>query len=259
MKRKIAWVLAAAVSALGCSSGDGESVNLGENDPVKTGERLSDYAASWDGYVEAYEFPDSGSDRIRLVLDENGHGHLEFGDLPALTPPTDPDVGYPHEAGAERSVDALAGPLGDPLSEGFRYTVLDAAVNEQRIQLAVWEYELFEEWCELQTSVLLEPEDPERGYSCLPNGILRSRSQGDDTVCTLVTSSSEAETDCGKFVLCRNQACSCDAEGCVASPPPEPPDAPPTRLDAALQQEGNELVGTLLLSGERFNVRLTRQ
>jgi hypothetical protein len=32
----------------------------------ETGERLSDYAASWDGYAEAFNFA-SGSDRVRLT------------------------------------------------------------------------------------------------------------------------------------------------------------------------------------------------
>lgn len=55
---------------------------------------LESYAAVWEGYAEAYEF-DCGSDRIRLALDEQGNGSVEFGVGDPLPEPTDPDQPFP--------------------------------------------------------------------------------------------------------------------------------------------------------------------
>jgi hypothetical protein len=67
--------------------------------------------------------------------------------------------------------------------------------------------------------------------------------------------------DCGKVVLCA-YVCSCTSESCaVASKPSNA-----TRLDGALENKGNSLVGTLLIKSlvdsadtERLTVRLERQ
>ena len=59
-----------------CSNSDPAG---GEDDPEKTGATLGDYAASWEGHVEAYTFP-SGSDRVRLTLDSSGNGTLVLGE-----------------------------------------------------------------------------------------------------------------------------------------------------------------------------------
>ena len=61
--------LAMVAAPLGCS--DGGQVNIGNTDTL--GGKLSDYAATWDGYTQLSTFSD-GSDRVRLTIDAEGHG-----------------------------------------------------------------------------------------------------------------------------------------------------------------------------------------
>src|SRR6201999_2363510 len=55
-----------AVFTMACSGGGGgaEKIDIGNRNVAAIGEQLSDFAGSWDGYAEAYEF-EAGSDRIR--------------------------------------------------------------------------------------------------------------------------------------------------------------------------------------------------
>jgi hypothetical protein len=244
MQTKLILIAAGALASLACSGGD--PVNIGENNPVKTGELLSDYAATWDGYVETYQFQ-SGSDRVRLTLDENGVGLLEVGDVPLLPAPTDPHVGY---ASAGEDPNWIA-PFW--IHEGFRYSVTDATVENSRMQLAVHNDEVFNAWCELQTSF---PGSEPGSYSCLPAG--NYGKTGDE--CSYVTpADTQVSVDCGKVVLCM-QVCECDATGCTA------PGTVETLLDGSLADDGETLVGTLLIKSltdgvdtERLTVRLERQ
>ena len=61
-------IAALGAVAFGCAS-DPDTIGDGDANVDKT--QLASYAASWDGYVEAYTFH-SGSDRVRLVLDQAG-------------------------------------------------------------------------------------------------------------------------------------------------------------------------------------------
>src|SRR4051812_1872769 len=61
--------------AVPACSNDSGSVDVGRN----VGSQLADYAASWDGYAEAYVF-DDGSDHVRIPLDAAGQGTLVVGD-----------------------------------------------------------------------------------------------------------------------------------------------------------------------------------
>jgi hypothetical protein len=242
MQTKLILIAAGALASLACSSGD--PVNIGENNPVKTGELLSDYAATWDGYVETYQFQ-SGSDRVRLTLDENGVGFLEVGDVPLLPAPTDPDVGYAN-AGEDPG---LTAPFW--IHEGFRYSVSGATVENSRMQLAVHNHEVFNAWCELQTSF---PVASPRAYSCLP----AENYAYDDDECSYETpDGTRVVIDCGKVVLC--EVCECDATGCTA------PGSAKTQLDGSLADDGETFVGTLLIKSlvedvdtERLTVRLER-
>jgi len=239
-----------AVASVACSQ---DPVDLGNDTPARTGETLGDYAASWDGYLEAFEFA-SGSDRVRIMLDENGDGYVEFGDMPLYPPPTNPDVGYP-EGYDYPLMDLPRGPV-----EGFRFTVRGATVEMRRIQLGVESGELYKAWCEIQTPVLDEynstPE--EQFYGCLPN----TGGGGGDDGCFIydpADPSASIAVDCGKLTLCSfSGACTCAADGCT-TPLPETLESSDVRLDAALEEGGEELAGTLLLGGNRVNVRMIRQ
>jgi hypothetical protein len=244
--KRIAIIIATTFGAAACGAQD--PVDLGHDEPAKTGEFLSDYAASWDGYVEAYAFA-SGTDRVRLVLDENGEGYLQLGDVPLLDPPSDPDVGYPPGVDYSFPAASLAGTM-----EGFQYTALAASVQNRRIQFAVYGQELYADWCALQTSYYqpMESQAGEAIYSCIPEGGV---SFGDE--CSV----EGIPFDCDKVGICVSRsACTCDADGCSApAPMVESVTAFPTHLDGALDNAGKTLVGTLVLDGMRLNIRLERQ
>src|SRR5205823_5394415 len=116
-------LLCGAGIPLGCSGG---SVNIGNTNAV--GSKLSDYAASWDGYAEAYTFMPDSSDRVRLTISADGHGTVEVGDTALLPPPTDPNVGYPSPG--QPQFDGYS--LNSGLSGGALYPIYAPRVQESR-------------------------------------------------------------------------------------------------------------------------------
>jgi hypothetical protein len=249
--KRIVIIIATTFGATACGGED--PVNLGDNEPAKTGEFLSDYAASWDGYVEAHSFA-SGTDRVRLVLDENGEGYLQLGDVALLEAPSDPDVGYPPNVTYSYPATSLVG-----TTEGFRYTALAASVQNSRIQLGVFGQEVYADWCALQTPYYWESasQGGETFYNCIPEGGV---SFGEE--CSVSTATENIPFDCNKLGLCSYGIgpCTCSADGCAAPLPTGNSIAElSTRLDGALEDAGATLVGTLLLDGQRLNVRLDRQ
>ena len=226
-----------------CSS---DPVDIGDDRVVKTGEKLSDYAAVWEGYAEAYTFW-AESDRIRITLDENGEGTLEVGEAPPIPPATNPDVGYPEEDLGHPSAGAT-GPSIE-LRSGFSYTILGATVEARRLRLGISLLELYTDWCEMQTPYFDEESST---YHCLPvssGGFDGSRCYLDDP-----ETGDPIYADCAKIGMCSTgRVCSCTAEGCTALSEP-----PRVRLDAALERDGAELEGTLTVGGN-VTVRMTRQ
>jgi hypothetical protein len=216
------------VAAAACS--DGGTVDIGHS-----GEALSDYAASWVGYTEAY-MVDPSSDRIALTLDATGHGTLVLGDDPE--PPAlsaDPDVG------PTKGVN----PLNLTLVAGVRYPVYDARVEASRLRISVNLRERYREWCAAQTSVANDGGN----YLCVLNGAATC----DGSTCT-VADPQTGQTityEYEKFLLCTfYPACTCDAQGCTIG-------APTLALDAALEGGGDKLTGTLAIGGA--TVQMTRQ
>ncbi len=248
--------------ALGCS--DGGNVNIG--DTQNLGGKLSDYAATWDGYAEAYTFQSSGSDRVRLVLDGNGAGTLRVGDNTLLAPPTDPNVGYPPDLTSGISLTGVY--IG--LRDDFLYPAHAAQVQTDRIQVGINPMDLEAAWCALQTPVEnIDTTTTGKGsdaitttttsYGCLPNSASES---SDANGCALTGSDGQTTpVDCGKLALCEFvMACQCTATSCgIQAPADATPDEYPYELDAALDTTGKNLTGTLNLSGTRITVHLTRQ
>jgi hypothetical protein len=241
---------------LACSGGG--TVNIGDTTVI--GSQLSDYAASWDGYAEAYTFQPSGSDRVRLTIDKNGQGTLQVGDGALLPPPTDPSVGYP--PGADPSV-AIS-----ELREGFLYPIYAAQVQTNRIQLGINPTDLFAQWCALQTSYPSSgASDAGTTYSCAPNWPNFETGAGDagGGTCNLVNPDGGTDTiDCDKLILCFASwaVCSCTATSCtniqVASGTPA--DRYTTELDGAMDKTGSTLTGTLVIDdGARVTVHLQKQ
>src|SRR5207253_2653727 len=128
--------LCACAASLGCSD---EMVNIGDTHTI--GSQLSDYAALWDGYAQAYTFGD-GSDRVRLTIDMNGQGTLRAGDSAPLPAATDPDVGYPPGNMGMFSTSGMG-----PPNPGFLYPLHAAEIQSDRIQLGIDFSDIYAGWC----------------------------------------------------------------------------------------------------------------
>lgn len=253
MKRLGTWWV--VLSVLGVCACGNEPVDIGDD---AVGTELSDYAARWDGYAEAYTF-DSDSDALRIRLDENGKGVLQVGTAAPLPPPTDPTVGYP-PAYAGKPVGEFPKEPPGGLYSGFSYTVEEAVVENSRLRLSVNPDEVLKAWCELQTPVLDDSNStPEQEYYlCIPNATIGEDAEGG---CWIETPESGVEPiDCRRRGLCDyGGLCYCTADGCSLKPVPE--SGYSVNLDATLESNGDVLEGTLLLTyrhNERVTVRMTR-
>jgi hypothetical protein len=277
--RALLALMGGAGIPLACSGGG--AVNIGNTNVV--GSQLSDYAATWDGYAEAYTFMPDGSDRVRLTIAANGQGTLEVGDAALLPPPTDPNVGYPPGAAAT-GPGQLAPASAGVLTEGFLYPIYAAQVQADRIQLGANPGDLYAAWCALQTTTYPSYDTsfthPDAGYTstfpgivdggvvtvfytCLPNsGSMFSSTGG---CATLSPDGGSTPVDCGKLSLCTlNMACQCTATGCASNQVAAgtPVSNYQVELDGALDPTGTMLTGTLTLdgqSGTRITVHLTKQ
>ncbi len=255
----------AAVLATGwaCSSA-GTPVDIGDG---RTGQKLEDYAAHWVGYAEAHDFAD-GSDQVKLTLDASGNGTLEIGDSPPLPIATDPNVGYPPSFTGMDIFDQFT-----YLFPGFAYAINPATVESARIRFTLNPWQVARDWCALQTSYdtqagggaggggagggggvigagaggagavppgyLVGPDSGGYGlgrYQCLPKQAL---------ACAYDAVPDPVPVNCQKGALCWNQVCSCDAQGCTSYEPPSGQLATRARFDAALDDAGESLVGTL--------------
>lgn len=240
-----ALTLAALSLIWGCSSND-SAVDIGD---AKTGQKLSDYAATWEGYAEAFDFED-GSDQVRIVIDAEGNGTLEIGDSPALPVATDPDVAYPVDSRTREG-------FLEALFPGFSYPIRSAEVAEARLQLVVNPYEIESDWCALQTSYLV---DGGELYQCLPPSAAGFSQRAG---CSTDYGDGDVAVDCGKANACSVviNACSCDENGCGAYQGVPGQNGNFTLLDAALETSGNSLVGTLRTGrsqSKSVTVRLNR-
>jgi hypothetical protein len=284
--RALVALLCGAGFSAACSGGG--AVNIGNTNVV--GSQLSDYAASWDGYAEAYTFTSDGSDRVRLTIAANGQGTLEVGNAALLPAPTDPNVGYP-----PGQPDPLTGP-NTGLSGGVLYPLYAARVQESRIQAGLKPNDFYGAWCALQTPYYIlygytgsgvqyldagVPGDADHGaaadggglvpifrYNCLPGEGGSSSGIGANEQCTVQIDSTDGgqsnqAVDCGKFALCTRYVCACTAASCTASPVVAGGAIPsdyPVELDAALDSTGKTLTGTLALSTDlRVTVVLQKQ
>jgi hypothetical protein len=257
-KRAVTVLVLGAGGLVGCS-GTGGNVNIGDTSPV--GAKLSDYAASWDGYAQAYGFWPNGSDRVRLTIDAQGHGNLRVGSGDLLAAPTDPDEFTP------ANIAAL--PQWSDLVEGGLYPTHAAEVQAGRIQFGINPWDLEAAWCALQTPYPL----PSGGvaiadggqvqehydYSCLPS--FASATSGPD--CSYTDADKQTHpVSCAKLWLCQETfACACTATGCAgrdlsyATAANQYPD----EFDAALDASGRTLTATLNLDGNRITVVMQRQ
>lgn len=237
-------------------SGD-NPVNIGETSVV--GSQLSDYAATWDGFAEAFHFWPDGSDRVRLTIDDSGQGTLEIGDSALLAPPTDPNVGYPAILYPSTVGNTTGTGSEISLAEGFLYSIHAATVATNRIQLGADPTELFAPWCQLQTSYdWNDPTIGSSGYYCVPRFV--SANLDPATGCSEnLPDGTTVTVDCGKFNECFMSAvCACTSTGCTGNTvPPGSPVSQYFELDGALDSTGTTLTATLGTGGP--TVVLTKQ
>jgi len=223
-----AAVLGSTMCAVGCDGGQAAA-------PPAVVDRalLASYSATWDGYVEAFMFR-SGTDRVRIQLDEQGNGWLQVGDGDPLSPPTNPDVGYPEQAGVQAT--------SLNLYDHIRYPVIGARVQAERLRFSFDSFAgAYGDWCALQKPVLQFNVQPAPQYGCTAEGT--AHFMDPDGICrTRDTPTGELHPiDCMKLILC-NSACECDAQKCAVVST-----APPFLVDAALSDDGRHLEGTLLI------------
>ena len=234
------WSLLLVTFALACSS---SPQNIGDGELNVDKAELGSYAATWDGYVEAYAFW-SGTDRIHLSLDATGNGSFRVGDGADLPPPTNPDVGYPAAVASDAATLGI-GDRTENVFDGVAYPVANSRVESERIRLTVDPHSAFVAWCAMQTPAL-DPGATPPLYSCVVDGVgLKPTGE-----CITIREGQEEPIDCGKVVIC-TYGCVCDALSCSAGP-----SYSPIELDAALDDGGHNLVGTLLLGD--YGVRTLR-
>jgi hypothetical protein len=246
-KHHVSTTLTLALALAGCGA-DGAQ-NIG--DVAVLGANLSDYAGTWEGYAEAFQFAD-GADRVRVQLDENGIGVIEVGDSAALPEP-DSTKGYPASGtfpGFE-NWGPFSHTFQNTLAPGFSYPIEAGLVEENRIRFETRSNELYRDWCEGMEPVLDTTNSGQNGngdvYGCLPNEATATMFTGEEQTCDL----GSQVIDCG--LLSCQLVCGCDADSCSVFEYAEPD----VKFDGALSDMGEALTGTLVM-GERITLRFSR-
>jgi hypothetical protein len=219
-------VVLSCVALAGCA---GHALDIGSNDggtatgdepSPSTPDQKSDASFAtaatsevWSGHLQNHQFSD-GSDALTMTLDFAADGtvtgSLLLGSGSTLQPPTDPNVGYP--PGTSGQVGAV---------EGFPYTILDGTSSGPHLMFHVAEYEVWAQWCALQTSYLWSPVDAGgtnapgmNFYGCIPNGGQLFDGQNSCYVLGPNAVLPMLPVDCGKMVLCSGGVCQCSVAGC---------------------------------------------
>lgn len=217
LARRLTGGIGALVIAAGCTGktlavGSGSAEETGGGD---AGGGRGGSPVAWTGYVENYAFP-SGSDVVTLALataaDGTVTGTARFGTLPLYAPPTDPSSGYPPTESFLQS----ELPTSDP--ESYLFTIQGGTLDGTRLRFSVDQYEIWTQWCALQTTTYLWPDQtgPDGGalYACVPNGPL----MGNGTQCSMELDGGDSSISCDKWVLCNGPGsvatCTCNASTC---------------------------------------------
>ena len=274
-------LIAVVISAtqLACSSSGNVPIGEQQNTQLKTG--LDAYAASWDGYIEAYTFSD-GTDRVRIAVSSDGTGTIRFGDDALFPPATDPNAKYPPDFpqvdyGSVLDCQMGAGrmpPQTPTVWTGFEFSLANLRLETERLRASAWSLEVFAGWCRLQTP---HPEfEDQTSYSCAPtcgvstdDTFSSSAADASTLVDTCYTWDSCPELNpnpppatqpflCETLFLCQFPVltCSCDSNSCSLNTSQGTSDV---LLDVALEDSQQTMTGTLVLGGTNYTVRLKRQ
>ena len=235
--------LVSLLIATGC--GDQGELDVGD-ETASIGSALSDYAADWDGYAEAYQVPGDGTDRVRLVLDEAGVGTLRLGEAELIPTPTAPEDTYPPSIGGEEEDPLAAIERAESfyLRAGFAYPVAGAQVTNDRLRFSIEPSSLMDPWCALVT------EDVATDFTCGGHGFAAGIDENGEAQCTTGTKLN-TPIDCDIAIQCGR--CECEGDTCVGA------DRGEALFDAALTDDGKRLEGTLVTDDDqRVTVRMTR-
>lgn len=212
------------------------------------GEALTDYAAGWDGYAQAFAFGGDETDRVRLTLDQNGEGTIRFGEEELFAPATDPDALHPPTYPPEYAEIVVFEPTSDPdARSGFEYPIIGAQVEDARLRFEFNPRHFMESWCQLQADSLL----PE--WTCGSGGWSSSLVDGEFECAYHDEDANFYSVPCHRAAQC--QACTCDEDTCHARTDDV------IRFDGVLSDDGQTLTGTLLMwgdPGERITIVLTQ-
>jgi len=166
-----------------------------------------DLVGTWQGQLEDFYLQ-----RLKaLTLVINGVsakgmcGSLKWGDGEPPPPATDPAAPYPSPYIYD--VMGVGGSPGYTPLDGFTYTVTQGAVRDRTVRLSIGTRELWQSWCELQTSYPY----PE-GSGCVPYS--DSYSWGADPNGTCVIGNQNF-TNFTCFA-CLSGLCACEENGCTA-------------------------------------------
>lgn len=238
------------LSVLGCASA--KTHDIGDDDVATLGLELSDYAAQWSGYAEAFTFIDyngaESTDAIELNIDSEGQGYLRVGSGLPFPPVTDPNsFPQPNDLGSGGGFNGSTDT--SVVVSGRDYPVYDAAVETRRLKLWVAPTDFYADWCALQTAFATG--DPDMPYNCVPPASV-AYNENEDGTCS--ADDNETSFSCGAINGCHsNQLCECSETECGAR------HGPKVQLDAALDDGGNTLEGTLLIGySQRIVVRMTK-
>lgn len=241
MFKRILFTASTTLALTAC--GDPASLDVGD-EKGQVGAALTDYAAQWDGYAQAFAFPGDESDRVRIVLDEEGNGTIRFGNEVLFGEATDPNAWYPP------TYQLPTGESRFGVRTGFEFPISGAVVENARLKFSFDPDALMSSWCALQAN------DPSVGWTCGERSFSQSWNTG-TAVCSYSSGQPPVhhELPCARAVQCVG-SCSCDESGCHTRDAMQ--DA---TFDAVQSDEGETLIGTLLipsLNDTRLTVVLSR-
>ncbi len=188
----------------------------------------SDLVGLWEGAVQSATFERLARLRVEVLgASETGGvcGTVHFGeDAPPLPAATDPNEHFPESYP----------PGWEGFYDGVAYTILEGAMQRDRIHFVVSRAELFKGWCELHESYYVGHSE----WFCIPT---RSYMAVSETVCRYVDlrNGSTHNVDFEQCNACMGGTCACNDEGCTATGDPN------ERLTFDLQREGDEILGNL--------------
>lgn len=175
-----------------------------ETDPA-----YQDLLGTWQGQVEDFYLQRLKS--LTLVINgassQGMCGSLKWGDGEPPPPATDPSAAYPSP-----NIYDLMGYGGQPgytPLDGFTYTIAKGAVRDQAVRFSIGTWELWQSWCELQTSYRYNG-----GWNCVPESDMGYSWGPDPNGTCVIGNRNFSNFTC---FVCLANVCACDEQSCRAA------------------------------------------